>query len=427
MTAMPEAKLAREAELPYALLALATDYDCWHESEEDVTRRGGARRHEEERRGRAARGGGARPRPPRRRCQSAPPGALAGAVMTARDRIPPAALARLDWLVGKYLEWHSKRPPLSTSANPLLIVGSIAFDDLDMPTGRAPRRARRRGDVLVLAASLLAPGAIRVVGVVGERLPRGAPGRPPRARRRHRRRRARRGQDLPLARPLLGATWRAARRSTRSSTCSPTSPRRSPRRTRRARSSCSATSTRRSSSTCSSRRSSRKLVAADTMNFWIERRAGGAGATCSSASICSSSTTRRRGSSRACTTWCGRPRTSASAGRRRSSSSAASSARCCSTTRGRSSCPPTRSRTCSIPPARATRSPGGSSGYLAARGEVTPGSLRKALLFASALGSFCVEGIGPSRLLSVGRPDLAARMAAFAQLVDYGGDLVLPG
>ncbi len=36
MTNMPEAKLAREAELPYATLALATDYDCWHESEEPV-------------------------------------------------------------------------------------------------------------------------------------------------------------------------------------------------------------------------------------------------------------------------------------------------------------------------------------------------------------------------------------------------------
>jgi len=36
MTNLPEAKLAREAELPYATLALATDYDCWHESEEDV-------------------------------------------------------------------------------------------------------------------------------------------------------------------------------------------------------------------------------------------------------------------------------------------------------------------------------------------------------------------------------------------------------
>jgi len=37
MTAMPEAKLAREAELCYCTLALATDYDCWHESEEDVS------------------------------------------------------------------------------------------------------------------------------------------------------------------------------------------------------------------------------------------------------------------------------------------------------------------------------------------------------------------------------------------------------
>ena len=31
MTAMPEAKLAREAEIPYALVALVTDYDCWRQ------------------------------------------------------------------------------------------------------------------------------------------------------------------------------------------------------------------------------------------------------------------------------------------------------------------------------------------------------------------------------------------------------------
>src|SRR5918992_3462202 len=31
MTNMPEAKLAREAEMPYALVAMVTDYDCWHE------------------------------------------------------------------------------------------------------------------------------------------------------------------------------------------------------------------------------------------------------------------------------------------------------------------------------------------------------------------------------------------------------------
>ncbi|HEV2126652.1 MAG TPA: S-methyl-5'-thioadenosine phosphorylase, partial [Chloroflexota bacterium] len=37
MTALPEAKLAREAEICYATLAFATDYDCWHETEEAVT------------------------------------------------------------------------------------------------------------------------------------------------------------------------------------------------------------------------------------------------------------------------------------------------------------------------------------------------------------------------------------------------------
>jgi 5'-methylthioadenosine phosphorylase len=37
MTNMPEAKLAREAELPYASVAMVTDYDCWHEEIAHVT------------------------------------------------------------------------------------------------------------------------------------------------------------------------------------------------------------------------------------------------------------------------------------------------------------------------------------------------------------------------------------------------------
>jgi 5'-methylthioadenosine phosphorylase len=37
MTNLPEAKLAREAEICYGMLALATDYDCWHETEDDVS------------------------------------------------------------------------------------------------------------------------------------------------------------------------------------------------------------------------------------------------------------------------------------------------------------------------------------------------------------------------------------------------------
>ena len=37
MTNMPEAKLAREAELPYATMAMVTDFDCWHDEEEAVS------------------------------------------------------------------------------------------------------------------------------------------------------------------------------------------------------------------------------------------------------------------------------------------------------------------------------------------------------------------------------------------------------
>jgi 5'-methylthioadenosine phosphorylase len=37
MTNLQEAKLAREAEMCFATIALATDYDCWHESEAEVS------------------------------------------------------------------------------------------------------------------------------------------------------------------------------------------------------------------------------------------------------------------------------------------------------------------------------------------------------------------------------------------------------
>ena len=37
MSTVGEAKLAREAEMCYAVICMSTDYDCWHEEEEDVT------------------------------------------------------------------------------------------------------------------------------------------------------------------------------------------------------------------------------------------------------------------------------------------------------------------------------------------------------------------------------------------------------
>lgn len=37
MSVLPEAKLAREAEIPYQMICMSTDYDCWKESEEAVS------------------------------------------------------------------------------------------------------------------------------------------------------------------------------------------------------------------------------------------------------------------------------------------------------------------------------------------------------------------------------------------------------
>lgn len=37
MSVLPEAKLAREAEIAYQMICMSTDYDCWHETNETVT------------------------------------------------------------------------------------------------------------------------------------------------------------------------------------------------------------------------------------------------------------------------------------------------------------------------------------------------------------------------------------------------------
>ncbi len=60
MTNMPEAKLAREAELPYASLAMVTDYDCWHDDHAHVqVDRRSRRGHARQRRPGQGHGGGA--------------------------------------------------------------------------------------------------------------------------------------------------------------------------------------------------------------------------------------------------------------------------------------------------------------------------------------------------------------------------------
>ncbi|MBI5574994.1 MAG: S-methyl-5'-thioadenosine phosphorylase [Deltaproteobacteria bacterium] len=101
MTNMPEAKLAREAEMCYATLALATDYDCWHESEEDVSIEAilAIIRKNVENSKRIIREV-ARKLPGNDSCVCGE--ALRYAVITERKRIPAATRKRLDIFLGKY-------------------------------------------------------------------------------------------------------------------------------------------------------------------------------------------------------------------------------------------------------------------------------------------------------------------------------------
>ena len=105
MTALPEAKLAREAELCYATIACITDYDCWHESEESVTvemviNNLSANITNAQRILRAV----AQKIPADRSTNTCEcPSALATAVLTDRASIPADVKEKYALLVGKYL------------------------------------------------------------------------------------------------------------------------------------------------------------------------------------------------------------------------------------------------------------------------------------------------------------------------------------
>ena len=102
MTNLTEAKLAREAEICYATLALVTDFDCWHEAEEDVSVAAvieNLRRNAES--ARRILGEALRNLPGGRDCPCG--SALRDAILTAPEKISAAARERLDLLVGRYL------------------------------------------------------------------------------------------------------------------------------------------------------------------------------------------------------------------------------------------------------------------------------------------------------------------------------------
>jgi 5'-methylthioadenosine phosphorylase len=102
MTTAPEAFLAREAELCYAVMAHVTDYDVWHVSEEAVTVERVVRiLHANTALARRALVGLVGALPDARPCACGQ--ALENAVLTQRHVIPPETLARLSLLVGRHI------------------------------------------------------------------------------------------------------------------------------------------------------------------------------------------------------------------------------------------------------------------------------------------------------------------------------------
>ncbi len=102
MTTSPEAFLAREAELCYAVMAHVTDYDVWHVSESPVTVEMVIQTlNKNTEIAQAAIRNLARSLSDLRDCECAQ--ALSSALITRSDVIPPATRKKLDLLVGKYI------------------------------------------------------------------------------------------------------------------------------------------------------------------------------------------------------------------------------------------------------------------------------------------------------------------------------------
>ena len=103
MTSLQEAKLAREAEICYAVLAMVTDYDCWH-AEHDaftVTQVLDYLARNVENSQKIVRSA-VHALPEARNCKCA--SALAHAILTDHKKVPAAARKKLALLVGKYLK-----------------------------------------------------------------------------------------------------------------------------------------------------------------------------------------------------------------------------------------------------------------------------------------------------------------------------------
>lgn len=103
MTNLPEARLAREAEISYATMALVTDYDCWHEAEEHVSVEAVIETlHKNVAKARQVIVAWARSFDPGQPRKSPVKDALKGAVMTSPTQVPPRLRERYGLFLDKY-------------------------------------------------------------------------------------------------------------------------------------------------------------------------------------------------------------------------------------------------------------------------------------------------------------------------------------
>ena len=104
MTNLQEAKLAREAEICYATLALVTDYDCWHEAQDAVSVGGVLENLRANRRVAVAILGQALAELPTERAACRCAQSLRGAIITPAEAIPAELRDRLAPILGGYLD-----------------------------------------------------------------------------------------------------------------------------------------------------------------------------------------------------------------------------------------------------------------------------------------------------------------------------------
>ena len=301
----------------------------------------------------------------------------------------------------------------------VLVVGSVALDSVETPFGKAEDVLGGSGTFFSASASHFSP--VQLVGVIGSDYPdrqaRSACGNAASIWPDSRRRTARRSGGAAA----IVTTLTRPRRSRLISVCSRTSARRFPSSFATRRSSFSANIDPRLQLDVLSRSRSPKLVACDTMNFWIESR----GPTSSRFSSTSTSITLNDGEARQLT-----EEANLVQGRAMDHGARAKHVIIKKGEHGAFMftrddvffAPAYPLETVFDPTGAGDSFAGGFMGYLARTGDLSR-QLRRAVVYGSAMGSFAVERFSIERLLEIDTADIRDRLTEFRRLVAFEEEL----